>query len=753
MFGRSIRNALIALSIGTLAISLVQGYFGLTRLEIVAEGGTKLSSDIIPGIFQISGLNASLGDLRVAESEAVMAASPEALAQARKQVGQALERIGSLSREYEPTIPEDGTQERETWNKIAAGIADYQKMDARLMELADRGPAGVAEAAALYSGDMKSSYDGYGDVLDKLIDMHRREAAEVDESNQTVLKWARVLLLAAGAAAAMAATANMLFAHFRVSSPIKQMTDAMVALAGGDLQAQNPGKGRRDEIGEMAKAVEVFRANAVERENLAAAARRERQEAQRREREESDRLAAEMREGERQAQTEARRLAEQHEIERAVVSEVGAALERLAARDLTYRLTGRLPDAYAKLQSDFNAAASALEQAMTDVVDGSQAIGAMSGEIAVGADELARRTEQQAATIEETAAAMEELAVTVRASAEGAGRAAEIVRRAKDDAEQGGVVVAEAVAAMGSIKKSSRDIGGVVDLIEQIAFQTNLLALNASVEAARAGEAGRGFAVVASEVRALSQRSAEAAKEINALISSSSAQVVQGVELVGRTGGVLERMIAQVQEIDRLIDNMATASGEQALTLSEVGKAITTLDHTTQKNATMVDQTSAATRALDSKGNELLRPGRSLHDRRSGDLSAAPRRSIAPPMPARLSPEVALEFAGREAFLLPRRKAETQGDQAEGEKQRKRVMAPNSPLVSTFVQPMKVGLKAEPAAPMELITAIAPARAPGPKTCVGTVQNSARKENMPTAAIIRTRFVASGRPAASGSAR
>ena len=328
-----------------------------------------------------------------------------------------------------------------------------------------------------------------------------------------------------------------------------------------------------------------------------------------REREEADRQAGKRHEAEKLAQEEAQRLAEERAIQNereAVVSSIGAGLSRLAARDMTFRLTGRLPDAYNQLQADFNAAASELEQAMAEVVRGSHSISTMSGEIADGAENLAQRTEQQAATLEQTAAAMEELTATVRNSAEGANRAAEIVHRTMGDAVQSGVVVEEAVTAMGSIEKSSREIEGVVELIEEIAFQTNLLALNASVEAARAGKSGRGFAVVASEVRALSQRSAEAAKDINVLISSSSAQVLQGVELVGRTGAALGRIVGQVTEINKLVAEMATASREQATTLSEVGKAVSTLDETTQKNAAMVEETSAATHALSTKASELL---------------------------------------------------------------------------------------------------------------------------------------------------
>ena len=232
--------------------------------------------------------------------------------------------------------------------------------------------------------------------------------------------------------------------------------------------------------------------------------------------------------------------------ERAVVTNsVGAALARLAAKDLTYRMTDDLPEAYRRMQADFNAALEQLEEAVLGVKASVEAIDSGTVEIATASDNLARRTEQQAANLEETAAALEEITVTVNKAAEGAVQARQVVATAQDDARVGGDVVRRAVDAVGGIEKSSRQIGQIIGVIDEIAFQTNLLALNAGVEAARAGEAGRGFAVVASEVRALAQRSAEAAKEIKVLISNSTQQVEQGVRLVGETGESLIHIVRQ----------------------------------------------------------------------------------------------------------------------------------------------------------------------------------------------------------------
>ena len=323
----------------------------------------------------------------------------------------------------------------------------------------------------------------------------------------------------------------------------------------------------------------------------------------------------------------ARRTAEAEVLaaERAnVVERFGEGLAALAAGDLTFLMSSDTPEEYRKLREDFNTAIGQLRQTMTIVAGNVSGMAAGTDEIAQASDDLSRRTEHQAASLEESAAALDEITSTVRATASGARKASEAVAAAKGEALRSGQVVSQAVAAMGAIEASSREITQIIGVIDEIAFQTNLLALNAGVEAARAGDAGRGFAVVAQEVRALAQRSATAAKEIKALISASSDQVKEGVGLVGETGQSLQSIVDKVGEIDALVSEISASAQEQATGLAEVNQAINQMDQVVQQNAAMVEQSTAATHALKSEAAKLAELIVSFK------VSATARRAVLP---------------------------------------------------------------------------------------------------------------------------
>jgi methyl-accepting chemotaxis protein len=288
-----------------------------------------------------------------------------------------------------------------------------------------------------------------------------------------------------------------------------------------------------------------------------------------------------------------------------VVEELAEALAHLSRGDLTWRLTKTFADRYEPLRADFNEALSRLQAAMREIAGNAASMTAGVADMSRASDELARRTEHQAASLVETTAALGEITVAVQNTAESANQANAAAAAARQEAERSDPVVSEAVEAMTQIETSSGQIGKIIGVIDEIAFQTNLLALNAGVEAARAGEAGRGFAVVAQEVRALAQRSADAAKEIKDLINVSGDQVSAGVERVGRTREALQRIIARVAEINAQVNAIAASARNQAEGLGEVNATMGEMDRVVQQNAAMVEETTAAAHALRNEAQEL----------------------------------------------------------------------------------------------------------------------------------------------------
>nr|MBP8246513.1 chemotaxis protein [Phenylobacterium sp.] len=339
----------------------------------------------------------------------------------------------------------------------------------------------------------------------------------------------------------------------------------------------------------MTRAMRTFRDSAVERNRLQSAA---------------DAHEAEL---DRKLSEAEAAFAASAKDQTAVVQGLAGALSALAAGDLTARFTDEVGGDYRKLRDDFNSAMTALQDAMIVIAANAGGMTSGAAEISYAADDLSRRTEQQAASLEETAAALDEITATVHRMSESANQARSVVGAAKTDAETGGEVVRRAIGAMSQIEGSSTQISQIIGVIDEIAFQTNLLALNAGVEAARAGDAGKGFAVVASEVRALAQRSAEAAKEIKSLISASSAQVGTGVTLVSETGKALERIVAQVAQINGMVAEIAASAQEQSSGLHQVNVAVNQMDQVTQQNAAMVEQTTAASHSLAREAGELAR--------------------------------------------------------------------------------------------------------------------------------------------------
>jgi methyl-accepting chemotaxis protein len=366
------------------------------------------------------------------------------------------------------------------------------------------------------------------------------------------------------------------------------ISERISALQKGDLVSPVTYRENGDEIGFLARALEVFRHEAiakVEREQAAA--------------EQSASLDAER-------ARNAMLTEEASNTQRLVMHALENALEQLAAGDFSIHLADVGPE-FDKLRQDFNNMVDAVAAALTEIKTASVAVETGSSELATSADQLARRTEQQAAALEQTAAALDEVTTTVRTSSQRAENAGQLVEETKRSAHVSATVVRDAIGAMDRIQTSSSQIGRIIGVIDEIAFQTNLLALNAGVEAARAGEAGKGFAVVAQEVRELAQRSANAAKEIKNLINVSGQEVAAGVGLVNETGDALLKIEEQINRISDSIASIVQSYREQATGLQEINSAINQMDQTTQQNAAMVEETNAAC-------HELLSQGRLLQD-------------------------------------------------------------------------------------------------------------------------------------------
>jgi methyl-accepting chemotaxis protein len=413
-------------------------------------------------------------------------------------------------------------------------------------------------------------------LLARMSDVESRSKALTSDNSSLI-----TTTLIAVIAMFLAVIGAALFVTSRgITTPIIRLRERMLSLASGDTAAEIDGMGRKDEVGEMAKAVQVFRESALERMRL------EQETEANRSLSEKERI-----ERERQKAQEAADV-------QFAVDNLAAGLAKLSDGDVAYRISHPFTQNLDSVRDNFNQSAEKLQSALVQVSQNARGIDAGTNEIKSAADDLAKRTEQQAAAVEETAAALEQITTTVKDSTRRAQEAGALVSRTRQEAEHSGEVVRRAVVAMEKIEQSSGEIGNIIGVIDDIAFQTNLLALNAGVEAARAGEAGKGFAVVAQEVRELAQRSANAAKEIKTLITTSNQQVQEGVDLVGATGTALEKIVVEVQEINRHVAAIVESAHEQSSGLQQINTAVNQMDQDTQKNAAMVEESTAASHGL-----------------------------------------------------------------------------------------------------------------------------------------------------------
>ncbi|QQR36318.1 HAMP domain-containing protein [Devosia oryziradicis] len=485
--------------------------------------------------------------------------------------------------------------------------------------------------AALGGATAQGTYSTYRDVPTittavpiNFLGQHWALVSVIDEGEAMApIAHIRNLMLVTGAGLLVGVAAlGLLFAR-SVTKPMTRLTRTMEALSGGDLSAEVRGTERGDELGAMAKAVEVFKENAIRMGDLT----------------EGERAASAQRRIDRASMMQqlqasfgevvnaaiagdfSRRVEtafpdpELNELAGSVnglvetvdrgLSETGAVLASLANTDLTRRVTGQYRGAFERLKTDTNAVAERLAEIVGQLRQTSQSLKAATGELLSGANDLSQRTTRQAATIEETSATIEQLATTVQANAKRAQEASAAASSVATTADEGAVVMAQANQAMERITHSSGKISSIIGLIDDIAFQTNLLALNASVEAARAGEAGKGFAVVAVEVRRLAQSAAEASAEVKTLIEQSGTEVSGGSRLVAEAAAKLGMMLSAARASNELMEEIAHQSQHQATSIDEVNVAVRTLDEMTQHNAALVEQSNAAIEQTESQASEL----------------------------------------------------------------------------------------------------------------------------------------------------
>ena len=472
---------------------------------------------------------------------------------------------------------------------IAADIAAIQARTNPLVDqvIALQAAGDTAGARALLNDEVSPLFSDWLAAINRFIDFQEARNKSLGEQvSRSAGGFVWVALSALLIGVVMAAAVAFLVGR-SISRPVNSLSAVMRRLAAGEYEVEVKEAARLDEIGAMAKTVEVFRQNGLKVAQLTAA----------------EAAAAAAAEAERQRGEAAREQAAQAQAR--VVSALDSSLERLALGRLDVEIETAFPESYESIRRNFNAAIAQLRQTISSVQESTTALRGGASEVAASADELSRRTEQQAASLEESAAALDEITATVAKTAQGSQKAQAAVDGARKGAEASAVVVNEAVAAMGQIEESAKQISQIIGVIDEIAFQTNLLALNAGVEAARAGEAGRGFAVVASEVRALAQRSADAAKEIKSLITTSTEQVGVGVVLVNKAGEALSRISTDVSDINRLIGEIAAGAQEQAIGLEQVNRAINEMDQMTQRNAAMVEESTEASRQLTEQTDAL----------------------------------------------------------------------------------------------------------------------------------------------------
>ncbi|WP_280777761.1 methyl-accepting chemotaxis protein [Rhizobium sp. SG_E_25_P2] len=524
-----------------------------------------------------------------------------------------LAEMDAVMAKWAPQVP---AEQKAQFEAMSAKSAEFRKFRSETVRLGTEVSPKDADAQGNNEAN-RENRKAFQKQIDAIVETDQAALTAIDESISSFKTWIFTVVMATAALGIIAgAGLGFYIARFHLSAPIKRITDTIRAVAANNFEIAVPFLGHKDEIGEMAQAVGVFKDNgrAVVQMNSLEAARRAR----------NDDLQTRMSEvvaaaaagdfsrridqdfGDANLNAVANNIDQLLASVDAGITEMRAVMANLAEGVLTRSMNGRYTGAFAELQGNVNGTMDSLKRTIREVLATSDSINGNINELGSSTNDLSRRTEQQAAALQETSTALKEITGVVRTATDKAQEAASMVTQAKDNAARAGQVVGQAIDAMGRIEQASQEISQIINVIDEIAFQTNLLALNAGVEAARAGDAGKGFAVVAQEVRELAQRSANAAKDIKTLITKSGGEVQTGVQLVQATGSALSEIEQRVYSINSHIHSIAHSASEQATSLHEINQAVNQIDNVTQQNAAMVEETSAATMKLASEADRLV---------------------------------------------------------------------------------------------------------------------------------------------------
>jgi methyl-accepting chemotaxis protein len=582
-----------------LAVMAAMGMFSIAKIGEVNAIATEMRGRWLPASQTLGDMHAYISQYRIKQSELVFAQTPEARTRDEKLLRNAGAVIDGLVKDYEKllTTPE----QKAAFADFKTNWQSYNQSNDRLMQMASTGnPA----ARYIFEGEALDGFYTVEDNVLQMIDLNGKGASAVSGRSDQIYGSAHKFMIGAAVAGLVIAVVLLAFLMISIARPINRMSEAVGRLVNGDLDVPVPCLSRSDEVGSLARALERFK-------DLFAADHQRAQEEQSRARE-----------------------------TQATIDAIGNGLSALAEGNLTHRVPNG-HGAFAKLHADYNEAVSQLAGVLGQIVEGCHTIKLGTDEIAAAATDLSHRSEQQANSLAETSRTLSEFTGTVKVTADNARQTSSRLSVARETAGKVDDTASRAVAAMRSIETSSREMAEIVAVIDGIAFQTNLLALNAGVEAARAGDAGKGFAVVANEVRALAQRSADAAKDIRELISTSTGQVSGGVTLVESSGEALRQIVTEVTAVSALVDEIAEAAEKQASGIADISSMVNSMDGFTQQNAAMVEESTAGTRNLSAETQALVQQLGLFQLGSAGDtrlLGPTMRNAPSRPAPARAAP-------------------------------------------------------------------------------------------------------------------